>query len=149
MTTTFVLEPLVGIGAVRLGASRESVLAALGTPEDSFFKTPASVYPTDAWFGSGLQVFYGGPQRTVDFIELSNDSSIHATLFGLAVFTTPVPVLISEIARRAALDETDPELGYSYIFPGLELAFWRSDDDDEATPRFATVGIGVPGYLSE
>jgi len=93
-------------------------------------------------------VFYEGDAPTVDFIELSSGSNLRVLLFGLAVFTTPVPALISEMERHAELDRSDPELGYSYIFPNLELAFWRPDNDDDETPYFATVGVGRVGYYT-
>jgi hypothetical protein len=144
----FLLDPLHGIGSIRLAMSREAVLAAFGPPSDSFHKTPKSRYPTDAWFGRDFQVFYEGEEATVAFIELSNSANLEALLFGLPVFATTTPALISEIELRAELDRTDPELGYSYIFPSLELAFWRPYNDNEEAPYFATVGIGVPGYFS-
>jgi hypothetical protein len=148
MKKRFVLDPLHGVGPIRLGASRDAVLAAFGTPAQSFYKVPTSRYPTDAWFENGFQVFYGGDQPAVEYIELSHGSGFEAVVFGIPVFATTVPVLVGDIGRRAKLDDTDPELGYSYIFPSLELAFWRPDDDDEETPCFYTVGIGVPGYFS-
>lgn len=148
MTEECVLDPLNGISSLRLGANREAVLAMLGKPTASFHKTPDTRYLTDAWFESGLQVFYEGDEPTVAFIELSNNQNLNVVLFGVPVFTTPVPILISEVSRRAGYDQHDPELGLSYIFPSLELAFWRPDDDDNDEPYFATVGIGVIGYFS-
>jgi hypothetical protein len=148
MKKEFVLDPLMGAGPIRLGASRRSVLAALGKPASSFYKTPDSTYPTDAWFENRFQVFYEGSQPTVAFIELSSGGDVEAVLFGLPVFATAVPVLIHEAGSRAKLDETDPELGYSYIFPALELAFWRPDNDDKEVPHFSTIGIGLSGYFS-
>jgi hypothetical protein len=59
----------------------------------------------------------------VAFIELSKSHNFEAGLFGLTVFTTSMPVLIREVGRRVKLDETDPELEYTHIFPSLELAF--------------------------
>jgi hypothetical protein len=144
----FLLDPLHRVGPIRLGMNREAVLAAFGPPTDSFHKTPNSRYPTDAWFESNFQVFYEGDEATVAFIELSNGANVEAVLFELPVFATSIPALISEIGLRAELDKSDPELGYSYIFPSLELAFWRPYNDDKEAPYFATVGIGVPGYFS-
>lgn len=148
MKQEFFLEPLNGVGLVRLGMRRDAVLAAFGPPTTSFYKTPNSRYPTDAWFGSEFQVFYEGDEPTVDFIELSNGPNLRVLLFGMAVFTTPVPALISEMERHAELDRSDPELGYSYMFPNLELAFWRPDNDDDETPYFGTVGVGRVGYYT-
>jgi hypothetical protein len=148
MKHEFVLKPLHGVGPVSLGASREAVIAALGVPTASFYKTPDSRYPTDAWFGNGFQVFYEGEQPMVAFIELSEGCNFEVFLFDLPVFSTTTPTLIREVGHRAKLDETDPELGYTYIFPSLELAFWRPDNDDSEAPYFSTVGIGVSGYFS-
>lgn len=148
MKKRFVLDPLNGVGPIRLGASRDAVLAAFGTPPQRFHKTPTSRYPIDAWFENGFQVSYGGDTPTVEYIELAHGHDFEALVFGISVFATTVPALVGEIGQRAKIDDADPELGYSYIFPSLELAFWRPIDDDEETPYFYTVGIGVPGYFS-
>lgn len=148
MKKEFFLDPLNGVGLVRLGMRRDAVLSAFGPPTASFYKTPNARYLTDAWYGSDFQVFYEGDEPTVAFIELSNGPNLKAMLFGLPVFATPVPALISEVERHTELDRTDPELGYSYMFPNLELAFWRPNNDDEETPYFATVGIGRAGYYT-
>jgi len=148
MTKEFILDPLKGVDPVRLGMSRDAVHAAFGAPTATFHKTPNSRYPTDAWFGSDFQVFYEGDEPTVAYIELSNGVNLEAVLFGLPVFTTKVPALIAEIGRRAELDGADPELGYSYTFPSLELGFCRPDNDNEEAPYFATVGLGRVGYYS-
>jgi hypothetical protein len=148
MTKEFILDPLNGVDPVRLGMSRNAVHAAFGAPTATFHKTPNSRYPTDVWFGSDFQVFYEGDEPTVAYIELSNGLNLEAVLFGLQVFTTTVPVLIGEIGRRAELDAADPELGHSYMFPSLELGFWRPDNDNEDSPYFATVGLGRVGYYS-
>jgi hypothetical protein len=148
MKQEFVLDPINGVGPVRLGASREAVIAALGTPTASFHKTPNSRHPVDAWFGNGFQVFYEGDQPMVAFIELSEGHDFEAVLFGLPVFTTTTAILVREVGHRAKHDEADPELGCSYIFPSLELALWRPDSDDNEAPYFSTVGIGGAGYFS-
>lgn len=148
MKKEFILDPLIGVGPIGLGMSRDAVLAVFGPPATSMYKAPNSRYPTDAWFGSDFQVFYEGNEPTVAFIELSSGPNLEVVLFGLPVFSTSVPALIPEIGRLAELDSTDPELGYSYTFPNLELAFWRPDNDDEETPYFATVGMGRAGYYT-
>lgn len=148
MKNEFLLDPLTGVGPIRLGMNREMVHAAFGPPTSTFHKTPNSRYPTDAWFENDFQVFYEGDEPNGAYIELCNGHNLEAILFERQVFATPVPALIAEIRRRAKLDETDPELGFTYIFPTLELAFWRPDCDDDEKPYFATVGIGTVGYFS-
>lgn len=71
MKNEFIVNPLNGVGPVRLGMSREEVLTAFGPPTLSFRKVTSSRYPTDAWFKNGFQVFYDGDEPTVAFIELS------------------------------------------------------------------------------
>lgn len=59
----------------------------------------------------------------------------------------PYWAFLQRACSHAKHDDDDPELGFSYIFPSLELAFWRPGDDDDEEPHFATVGIGVRGYF--
>jgi len=143
-----VVLPMVGVGPVHLGATREQVHAALGHPEAGFLKVPTCEHRTDTWFDGCLQVFYEGESPAVSFIELSRGVGFEASLFGLPVFATRVPVLVAELSHHSQLEASDPELGFSFKFPSIELALWRPSDDDEEEPHVSTVGIGVPGYFS-
>ena len=58
--------------------------------------------------------------------------------------------------ERAALlkrASEDPEVGYSYIFPSLELSVWRpplpNNTSDPDGRCFRTIGVGRKGYYSE
>ena len=144
----FVVVPMLGVDPVRLGMSRAQVHSALGVPEESFKKVSGSKYPTDAWFECGFQVFYSDADFTVNYIELSKDSNFNAALFGMDVFSTPTEELIARVQTRAALDESDPELGFSYIFPTLELSFWRPVPEEPEGRFFSTVGVGAQGTYS-
>jgi hypothetical protein len=62
-----------------------------------------------------------------------------------------VPVLeveaekaVQAVSARASFDENDPELGWSFVFPELDLALWRPTREEES---FSTVGVGVNGYF--
>src|SRR4051812_12428112 len=72
----YTIESLVGISPVRLGMSREEARLAMSEPPRSFRKTPESRYETDAYYQNAFQVFYGGDQPSVDFIELSGGLAV-------------------------------------------------------------------------
>ena len=61
-------------------------------------------------------------------------------------FEMPADELVAFITRLAAFDSSDFELGYSYIFPNLELSVWRPDKEQ---PYFSTIGIGCRGYYKQ
>ena len=66
----------------------------------------------------------------------------------LDVFTTVAEQVVQHITQQASFDADDPELGYSYIFPALDLSLWRPDlpEDNPGSQYFATIGIGKAGY---
>ena len=142
---TFVVEPHRGVEPVRLGMARADVHRAMPGGRVSFRKTPASAHDTDAWHDNGFQVFYGGLEPSVEFIEVSADRSYVVKYNGLDVFATPADELVKIVAADAPFDEADPELGYSYVFPRLELALWRPTRE---RPYFATIAVGIAGYFS-
>jgi hypothetical protein len=146
---TLHLEPLVGVDSIRLGAPRGEALSILGPCSATFRKSPSSVHPTDAWLNNGFQVFYSGAEPIIEYIELSRGSGFEVVLFGHPVFSTEASTLLAVIENHARLDTTDPELGYSYIFPSLELSIWRPTVEPPDGQFFATVGIGIHGYYSQ
>jgi hypothetical protein len=145
---TFVVQPLVGIGAVQLGSPRDVVLAALGPCAKSYRKSTSSRFPTDVWFDGGLQVFYGGDAPTVEYIELSSHAGVAAILLGHDVFATPASSLVSLVQEHARVDDTDAEQGFSYVFPSLELSLWRPVATEPEGHFFSTIGVGTRGYYS-
>jgi hypothetical protein len=145
MKTVNVL-PLVGVDDLRFGMKRTKVHELLGTSFSTFQKTPSALHPTDAWLGGGFQVFYGGPDACVEYIELSRDSGFSAMLFGQSVFATEASQVAALIEKHAPFDKSDPELGYSYVFPDLELSLWRPIAEPPEGRFFSTVGVGTKGY---
>ncbi|MFC3626849.1 hypothetical protein ACFOKJ_12015 [Vogesella amnigena] len=142
------LQPLVGFGNIKLGMTRTEVLLMLGPCSTSFKNSPASLYPTDAWLNNGLRVFYSGTVPRVEYIELSRGAGFEVELWGHPVFSTKASLLIEFIELHSSLDREDPELGYSYTFPSIELSLWRPIVDSPDGQFFSTIGIGVHGYYS-
>jgi hypothetical protein len=144
----FIVQPLQGIGPVQFGMHRADVRAAMNLPVESFQQTGAPA-ATDAYLESCFQVFYDAAD-TVEYIELSRGGSITAIYGALDIFVTEAEQVVEQIAQEAAVDETDPELGYSYVFPALELSLWRPvlPEYEQEGRYFATIGVGRPGYYS-
>ncbi len=149
----FEIVPLAGVGPVLLNMPRSEVPQLMGHLPKSIRKTPACAYATDAFHNSGFQVFYAGPEPVVEYIELSRGSGLEAFFDGVDVFALPAVELVERLSRRTPFDPSDPELGYSYVFPEWELALWRpclpEGNNDDDGRFFSTVGIGVRGYFTE
>jgi hypothetical protein len=148
----FELIPLTSVGPVRLGMTRDAARAALAQPFEAFRKSRDSEHTTDAFFDAAIQVFYAGTSPRVEFIELSNSPAFNAVLNGIDVFQMRAEDVVKRVALSVPFDSTDPELGYSYVFPKWEVAFWRptlpKSPTDEGGRHFATVGLGRAGYYS-
>jgi hypothetical protein len=122
-------------------------------PEEphEFFKSREDPMPTDAFHGAAFQVFYDADGH-VEYIELSASDEIEPLFGGRPVLTMPADGVVESIARQTPFDDTDPDLGYSYVFPALDLALWRptlpEHDEDEEGRTFSTIGVGRPGYFA-
>jgi hypothetical protein len=132
--------------------SREDVRRLMPGAHASFRKGPNAEHETDAFFNGGFQIFYEGNPPTVEYIELVREFGFKARYQGADVFAMQAEELLAYVGKYAAFDPNDPELGYSYFFPELELSLWRpimpaSPDDDEGQ-YFTSIGIGVRGYFS-
>ena len=146
----FEVEPLLGVGPARLGMHREELRAAMKTVPQSFRK--GDRWETDAFFGGGFQVFYGGDEPRVDYIELSHKAGLEPFLYGIDIFATPASELIMRLDQKCRYDRNDPELGSSYTFLDWELSLWRhtipDDPADDEGRCFSTIGVGARGYFS-
>lgn len=152
---SFDVVPLVGVGPVRLGMSRSQVHDALEMPlPDTAREGPPDGGP-DAFFESALQVSYDADGRT-EFIEVYRDGPLAATYGGVDVFGTRADDLVARVARDGPFDPANPEHGFSFVFPSLELSLWRrcipeehGDDCFEDTGGgFETIAVGRRGYFS-
>jgi hypothetical protein len=146
MKVHYLVKPLESVGPVRLGMSRAEVQNVMQVQSTPFLKTVGDKIETDAFYDSHFQVFYNSDTATVEYVELTCNSPFSVELLGIDPFATKANPLVKKIAAIAAFDKDDPELGYSYVFPDLELSFWRSSPDKKF---FQTIGIGIRGYYSK
>ena len=145
------VEALIGVGPVRLGMSRAQSRCAMGLTPDPFQKGSSPIL-TDAYHDAAFQVFFDADDK-VEYIELSSHGPFVVTFKAVLVFELPAEDLVAFIAKDTPFDPDDWELGYSYIFPELELSLWRptlpESDQDEDSRYFRTIGIGRRGYYSD
>lgn len=154
------LEPLSGIGPIKLGMTRKEVRSDMQEKYKSFKKTPDDPNLTDAFFNSTFQIFYD-KNDNVEYIELSGYKSFEfVVVFNeIKIFETKADDLIEKISQKASYDKTNDKIPYSYIFPTLELSLWRPNIPDVVDNKnsneyhdslyFQTVGIGIKGYYTE
>ncbi len=144
---TYEVVPLEGIGEVKLGMSREEVRQIMGPNPD----TSGARNQVDNYHGGGFQIFYS-KEGTVEFVELLRDSGFEAEAKGINVFEKSAQEVLDVICSYSDFNQDDLEVGYSYVFPDIELSLWRphipENDEDQEGKCFSTVGIGVSGYYS-
>jgi hypothetical protein len=148
---TFVdIIPLESAGQIKLGMAKSEVLNAIGHP-----KTSANGKNNYQFNDIFFSVFYDKGEN-VNYIEYSEyDDKAKILVYGIDVFKTPASDLIDQIVKQTGhqFDPDEKEIPYCYIFPELELSFWRpvfpEDEHDEDGKYFITVGIGTKGYYTD
>ena len=144
------LRPHSGVGPVLLGMTRKAVHAAMGETPVPFQRGGLDGSETEAYLGASFQVTYDRDGR-VEFIELARDPALSAIYHGHDLLTIAAQEAVDLLARDAPFDPDDPELGYAYIFPALDLSLWREtmpeDDADPDGRTFDAVGLDIPDYF--
>ncbi len=149
--TTIHIIPLKSAGPVKLGLTKEEILKTVGIPSDRH--PEKAYYQYDNIFFS---ISYDQNNR-VQYIEYSTPTGNKSKVLlnGIDIFGTPADDLIVQISTQlgSEYDKEEMEMPYCYIFPDLELSFWRSavpeSKEDEEGKYFMTVGIGVKGYYTD
>lgn len=152
MNRIYELTPLKGVGLISFGMKREDTQCETEFSRQILEKSVDGEALLNPYDSSTFQVFFD-ENETVEDIELSSGGDIPVIYKGMSVFEMPATELIQVISEDTPYDENDSELGYSYIFPLLELSVWRpvipDSPDDEDGQYFSTIGIGRKGYYSK
>jgi hypothetical protein len=147
----FEVEPHVGAGPIKLGQSRDEVREVMGAPFRTYSRVPGEPL-TDTYFGTDLQVSYDARDR-VEYIELNGPGSINPTLRGRTLLFAPADEVIEWMRGISDFDADDPELGYSYVYPAIDLSLWRpvvpEGPADVEGSTFRSVGVGRVGYYGK
>jgi hypothetical protein len=144
----FIILVHYGVGPIHLGMTRSEVHEHMGDPQ--FVRK-----------GDGREMFLSGfmvdfdQDGRVKFIELAKSDRYRALFEGRCLHELPADDAVALVSKFAAYDENHRELGYSYIFPDLQLSLWRDHIPDPEQPLdepdgryFETVGIAAAGYFS-
>lgn len=139
------LESAIGVG---LGWTREEIHKQIEKP-DRIWEQSDHYQKEQPLFSLDYNL-----DNRVEYISISNpkEEGIKILFRGIDVFGTPATDLIEQIKKNTDLryDRNDPELQYSFIFPDVELSFWRpviqENQDDEHGKYFEAIGIGIKGY---
>jgi hypothetical protein len=147
----YLVEPHIGVLPVRLNMQREDVHLTMGKDYESYYPCPDKLI--DAYHKSGFQISYT-PDFLVEYIELNHilKTTHDIICLGQNIFKTPANQIIDIISKEYPFDDGNPEMPYSYLFPQIDLSFWRpllSEDGTEEGVFFTTIGIGIQGYYSQ
>ena len=143
------VRPHDGVGPIRLGTTRAECRAlAEGGHGGEFLKTADAERTTDELFGA-VHVYYDDEDRC-EYIEVSRSPDVRPTFDGAPLLELAAAEAVAAIAAHAPFDESDPELGCSYVFTALDLSLWRpvAGDDEPEGRTFMTVGVGRRGYYT-
>lgn len=144
----FVMEPLHGIGAVRLGSSRAAMREALA---EAGFALESSRGALDFFCEAAIQVECG-PDERVRFVGVSSSERFVVRFRGQDVFALGAEELFALVA---AVDGTGAHrfVDHGYCFPGQIFTLWDADEQYDRRgggrrPVWAQVGLGDAAYAA-
>jgi hypothetical protein len=144
----FTIIPHHGVGPIRPGMTRSPVHEQLGEPEFVIRDQRRE------GFLSGFMADFNDEDQ-VEFIELAKSEEFRATFEGKSLHDLPADEAVAFVSQFGTYDANHRELGYSYIFPNLQMSLWRATtaepdqpDGDHQGRHFEAVGIAVDGYFS-
>jgi hypothetical protein len=140
------IEPHLGIGPVRLAMTRDAARAAMRGLGQSYREDRRA--KRDLFHGNAFQVFYDATD-TVEYIQLARSGDIDASFEGQRILDIPADDAVRFVERFAPYSTSNPELGWSYLFPALDLSLWRPVTEGEEGRTFASVGVGRAGYYAD
>jgi hypothetical protein len=128
------VKPHMGVGPIELLMPRAEVHRIFGDPK---------------WVRHEREAFLEGffvdfdPAGHVELIELGKSRHFRALFHGVCLHEVPAEEAVSFVSRYGEYDINHPELGYSYVFPDLQLSLWRGTKDRS----FEAIGVAVDGYF--
>jgi hypothetical protein len=141
----FDIIPHQGVGPIRLGMSRADVHEHFGKPDH--------VDDAREWFLDGFAVDFDS-SGVVEFIELAESTRFKALFNGQSLHELDADDAVALVVADAPFDEDDPELGYTYVFPKMQMSLWRpmipdteQSPDDPDGRHFQAIGLGRKGYF--
>ena len=91
----------------------------------------------------------------IEFIELARSPMFKATFHGTCLHEVPAEEALDLVCQFDKYDESNWELGYSYIFIGLQMSLWRGtlptpeqQSNDPEGRHFEAVGVAVEDYFA-
>jgi len=148
---TWIVTPHVGAGVVLLGMTMSEVQNSIGAPCQSPDPVWGSTGSLRAgWHENALTILFS---PRADYIEISRGTELDPEFLGIRVFEDAADSVVAQlVAKGYTFDRDDPELGYSYVFPGIDGSLWRptipSDPGDSDGQHFSSLGIGIRGYYA-
>ncbi|QOR34931.1 hypothetical protein IMX26_15950 [Clostridium sp. 'deep sea'] len=114
--------PYEGIGRIKLGLTELQIKNIIKTHYSN------KKVNNDIVSAPFFEVEYNEQGEAI-YIELARDDSnkdLYPTLFkGIDIFNTKAKDLIPQITKYYEYNSNDINLGYSYVFPAIDLALWR------------------------
>jgi len=142
---TFDIKPKIGVGPILIGMTREEVRQHLGPPDGDDDERE--------WYLDDMAIDFDSSGK-VKFIELAESENYKARLNGKCLHDLEADEAVAHVQAIAPYNQNDPELGYTYLFPDLQLSLWRpvipdneQDPNDPTGRRFESVGVGGDGYF--
>ena len=144
-SSIYSVEPHIGVRPVLLGMARDAVRAAMLAAGHLHVEDTHAA--RDLFHRNSFQVFYdlGG---IAEYIELSSSAEFLATFQGERILELSADDAVRLVTQTATYSTTDWELGWSYVFPALDLSLWRPVIEGDEGRSFATVGVGRLGYYA-
>ena len=126
--------------------TRDEVHSLLGTP-----KTTRGLRREG--FLGGFYVDYDD-EGTVEFIEMAKSDQFLSSYQGVCLHRVTADEAVKFVSCFDQFDENNPERGYTFLFPKLQLSLWRGivpmaeQEPDNMNGRyFEAVGVGRLGYF--
>ncbi len=138
----FEITPNIGVGPIKFGMNRAEV--------ESVFGKPDFINASRIGFMSGFFIDFDTNDK-VEFIEVADSNEFEATYSGINLHKIKANEAVALVSKNHSYDSSDPELGYSYIFKGLQLSLWRGtlpeNELDTDGMYFEAIGVASGDYF--